>query len=75
MERMDPKLLLQLQHFFAKFLLCGWCWDSCCHKALYMNNSVNNPAQPDLTYNLGTTYHTAYNIHTYNHLHGKELFA
>ena len=34
----------------------------------------NNQDKPILTYNLCTTYHTTYNIHTYHHLHGEELF-
>ena len=60
--------------FFAKFHLCGWYWDSC-YGAIYELWCHNNQGQPTLTYNLGTTYHTTYNIHIYYHLHGKELFA
>ena len=35
----------------------------------------NNQSKPNLTCNLGTTYHATYNIHTYHHLFWKELLA
>ena len=31
----------------------------------------NDQGQPNLAYNLNTTYHTTYEVHTYYHLHEK----
>ena len=73
--KIGPKILITTPTFFTKLHPCGWYWGSC-HEFLYMNYGViNKEAQSYLTYNLGTTYHTAYSIHTYHHIHGKGLFA
>ena len=65
MERMDSKLQLQPQHFFwqnaiyvdgAGTAVMGSIYELWCH---------NDQGQRNLAYNLNTTYHTTYKVHTY----------
>ena len=75
---MDPKLELGTipQHFLKSSISVGVGGSGTAVTKFY--NELwchNNRAQPNLTYNVGATYHTTYNIHTYHHLHRKAMFA
>ena len=69
--RNGPKTPTTTPTFLAKFYLCGWYWEAVTRGKLrscppYMNYGVII-AKANLTfiYNLGTTYHITYNIHTF----------